>query len=294
MTILNPAPAASTTVAVTGPPVSAVSWAAVIAGAFVAAATTLILLAIGVGFGLAAVSPWQHSGASIASFSLGAAIWLVVMQWLSSALGGYLTGRLRTRWIGLHTYEVAFRDTAHGFLAWSVATVIGALLLSSAVSSVLGSGVHAAATVASGAAQGAAQHASVSPSRDYDLDMLFRPQAGATPAATPAGTPAETRGEAAHILAMGVTGNGVSADDRAYLAELVAARTGLSQADAAKRVDTVLAKEKAAADQVRVAADKTRKAGSAFAIFMAVSMLVGAFIACVAASIGGHARDLHA
>lgn len=299
MTILNPPSAGPAAPTVAAAPVSAVSWAAVIAGAFVAAATTLILLAIGFGFGLASVSPWPRAGASIASFSLAAAIWLVVVQWLSSALGGYLTGRLRTRWIGLHTHEVAFRDTAHGFLMWSVATVIGALLLSSAAASIMGGGVHAAATVASGAAQGAAsQHpgASAEPSRDYDLDMLFHPQA--TPAAgapaAPSGNPADARGEAAHILAMGATENGVSADDRTYLTQLVATRTGLSQADAAKRVDAVLAKEKEAADKVRVAADKARKAAATGAIFLAVSMLIGAFIACVAAAIGGHARDLHA
>jgi hypothetical protein len=296
MTILNPSSAGPAAPIVAAAPASAVSWAAVIAGAFVAAATTLILLAIGFGFGLASVSPWPRSGASIASFSLAAAIWLVVVQWLSSALGGYLTGRLRTRWIGLHTHEVAFRDTAHGFLTWAVATVIGALLLSSAAASIVGGGVHVATTVASGGAQGAAaQHHGngFSPSRDYDLDMLFRQQAAATSTAAPNANPGEARGEAAHILAMGATGSGVSADDRTYLTQLIATRTGLSQADAAKRVDAVLAKEKEAADKVRVAADKARKAAATGAIFLAVSMLIGAFIACVAAAIGGHARDLH-
>lgn len=305
MTILNSPTVAPVPAGVAATPVSAVSWAAVIAGAFVAAATTVILVAIGFGFGLASVSPWPRAGASIASFSLGAAIWLIVVQWLSSGLGGYLTGRLRVRWVGLHTHEVGFRDTAHGVLAWAVATVVGALLLSSAVSSVLGGGVHATATMAAGAAQGAAQNPSANRglTRAYAVDRLFRP-ASAAPATAPAGAapsaPAATgdnayRAEAGRILAIGATSSsGVSSEDRAYLTQLVAAHTGLSQADAGKRVDAVLAEEKHAQDEVRAAADRARKAGSAFAIFMAVSMLVGAFISAAAAALGGHARDLHA
>ena len=103
--------------------VSAVSWPAIIAGAVVAAATSVLLLALGSGFGLASVSPWA-GGASPLTFTVMTAIWLIVMQWVASGLGGYLTGRLRTRWIGTHVHEVFFRDTAHGFLSWALATVI--------------------------------------------------------------------------------------------------------------------------------------------------------------------------
>ena len=139
--------------------ISAISWAAIIGGAFAAAALSLIILALGSGFGLASVSPWPNSGASVTTFTVMAAIWLIVVQWVSSGLGGYLTGRLRTKWVGVHTHEVFFRDTAHGFLAWAVAAVIGAVVLASGVSSVLSGGVHAAATVASGAAEGASRGA---------------------------------------------------------------------------------------------------------------------------------------
>ncbi len=126
-------------------PVSAVSWSAILAGAAVAAATALTLSALGLGIGLAAVSPWPYHGVSPKTFTIATAIWLVVVQWLSSAAGGYLTGRLRTKWVGTHTHEVFFRDTAHGFITWAVGTLIGALLLSSAASSLASSGVDAAA-----------------------------------------------------------------------------------------------------------------------------------------------------
>lgn len=107
---------------------SAVAWSAVIAGAVAAIALTLTLLALGSAFGLATVSPWPGVGAKPTTFTIGAGIWLIITQWLSAALGGYLAGRLRVRWHGLHTDEVFFRDTAHGFLTWAMATVLMAIV----------------------------------------------------------------------------------------------------------------------------------------------------------------------
>jgi hypothetical protein len=135
---------------------SAVSWPAIIAGAASAAAVSLILLALGSGLGLAAVSPWPGSGASATTFAVGAAIWLIVVQWLASALGGYLTGRLRTKWVGTHNHEVFFRDTAHGFLSWAVATLFVTVVVASGASAVVSGGARALGGVVSGAAQGAA------------------------------------------------------------------------------------------------------------------------------------------
>ena len=148
---------------------SAISWKAILGGAVAAAASTVVLLALGVGFGLSSISPWPNSGASAVTFSIVAGIWMIVVQWLSAAIGGYLTGRLRTKWVRLHTHEVFFRDTAHGFLTWAVASLLGAFILASAASSAIGTGTQAAATVASGAAQGAGNAA-----RTYDVDTLFR------------------------------------------------------------------------------------------------------------------------
>jgi hypothetical protein len=123
--------------------VSAVSWAAIIAGAFAIVAVGLILLALGSGLGLSSVSPWPNSGPSATTFGALAAVWLIIVQWVSAALGGYITGRLRAKWVGVHTDEVYFRDTAHGFLAWAVAAVIMAAALSSAATSAVGNIVRA-------------------------------------------------------------------------------------------------------------------------------------------------------
>jgi len=267
---------------------SAVSWAAVVAGGLAAAGLTLILLAFGSGMGLSAVSPWSNSGVSATTFKITAGIYLVVMAMLSSAIGGYIAGRLRTKWVGLHSEEVLFRDTAHGFLAWAFATVLGAAALGAAATFVVGG-------VATGASQGTAQAATTQTNpTDYFVDMLFRPTS-ASPAAAAAQAPAgsqgsgpgvaEQRREARIILTRAIAGRSdVSPTDRTYLAQSVSARTGLPQPEAEKRVSDVITQAKAAADEARKAAAK-------LSMWLAISMLVGAFAASLAAIEGGQLRD---
>ena len=258
--------------------ISGIAWPAILGGAFAAAALALVLIALGSGFGLASVSSWPNSGASATTFTIMAAIWLIIVQWVSAALGGYLTGRLRTKWVGVHTHEVFFRDTANGFLAWAVAAVMGAAVLASAASLLVSGGNHKVGTTTSGAIVGASQATiGVDPSTYY-VDMLFRSNHPIMNVADP-----EMRAEAARIFTIGVRKDYVPAD-RAYLAQLVLARTGLSQAEAEKRVDEVTA-------QAKADADGTRKAAAYFSIFTALSMLIGAFIAAAAAALGGQHRD---
>src|SRR6202140_3993325 len=128
---------------------SAVSWGAVIGGAAVAAATSLILLALGTGVGLSSVSPWSNAGASASAVGKTAIVWLIVSQILASSMGGYLAGRLRTKWVNTHTDEVYFRDTAHGFLVWAVGLVIAAAFLASAATSIVGGAAQMGATALS-------------------------------------------------------------------------------------------------------------------------------------------------
>jgi hypothetical protein len=289
--VLNPGPGHVAGSPANESSTSAVSWAAIIAGAFVAASATVLLVALGAGLGMASISPWPNSGASVTTFTAATAIWFIVTQWISSGAGGYITGRLRTRWVGTHTHEVFFRDTAHGFVTWAVATVIGALLLATAASSITGAGVHAAATIGSGAAQGVANQASNGPIvSPYEVDTLFR--AAPTPDAN--SSAADARAETARILAKGLPTGDVSAADRNYVSQLIVARSGISQSDAEKRVDDVVAQLLVAQTKAQQAADAARKAAAAAAICTALSMLIGAFIACVASALGGHERDVHA
>jgi len=283
-----PAPLAQS-VSATESSTSAVAWAAIIGGAFAAAAISLILLALGAGIGLSSASPWPGAGSSVTTFTVGAAIWLIIVQWLSSGLGGYLTGRLRTKWVGMHTDEVFFRDTVHGFLAWAVASVITAAFLASATSSLIGGGARAAGGAASamigGVSQGATQQAGGGGLTGYYVDALYRSDHPGTNAA-------DVTAETARILARGVVNGGTVPDaDKAYLSQLVMARTGLSKQDADKRVSDVLAAEQSAEAKVRHVADETRKAGAKLSFYIFFSMLVGAFIASVGGALGGRHRD---
>jgi len=274
-------------------PTSAVSWSAVVAGAVVATAASLILFALASGLGLASVSPWPGSGASLTAFSVGTGIGLIVVQWIAASVGGYITGRLRTRWIGIHTHEVFFRDTAHGFITWALSTVIVTAIVATGVMSVasklVGAAGHATAGIASASAPGSAQQGVSAPS-DYNIDVLFR---SAQPGTTPPAATAEARAEATRILTRSLTTGAVAAADQAYLAQLVAATTGISQTDAQTRVDGVIASVKSDETKTRQAADAARKASSAASIFTALSMVIGAFIACVSAALGGRLRDQH-
>jgi hypothetical protein len=283
---------------------SAVSWGAIVAGAVVAAAVSLILLALASGLGLASVSPWPDSGASLTTFSVMTAIGLIVVQWFASGIGGYVTGRLRTKWTGTHTHEVFFRDTAHGFIMWALSTVLVATLLASATASLVSAGAHGAAMVASGAAAGGARAngagtnssapaGTLSPVGSvsaYNIDTLFR---SAQPNANAGTSNADARAEAMHILARSLTSGDVAAADRTYLAQLVAARTGISDTDARKRVDDTIAQVQVDETKARQAADTARKASAAASIFTALAMVIGAFIACAAAALGGQLRDQH-
>ncbi|QND57999.1 hypothetical protein [Mesorhizobium huakuii] len=276
---------------------TAVSWGPIIAGAFAACTLTFILMLLGSGLGLTMVSPWSGSGASVATFAVSTAVWLVIVQWLSSGVGGYLAGRLRTKWAGIHTDEVFFRDTAHGFLAWALATLLVVGVLGSALTAAIGSGVQAVSTVASGAAMGASAGASANVggaadnATSYFVDSLFRPTDPAKLAAANPQSDASATAQASRILIASAAVGEVSADDKTYLSQLVAVRTGLSEADAKARVDAILAKVQDAKVKAKQAADIARKATATFALIGALSLVIGAFIASAAAALGGRQRD---
>jgi hypothetical protein len=258
---------------------SAVSWPAILAGAFAALALTVVLTSLGSGLGLTAISAWPNTGASATTFTISAGVGIIVIQWLSGALGGFVAGRLRTKWAGVHTHEVFFRDTAHGLLSWALATVVGTFLLAAAASSVVSGGIHAASTVAGGSAQAAASSVS-----GYSVDSLFRSDHFD-------GDNREAAAQATRILANGVRNGDVPQADRTYLAQLVAAKAGIPQADAQKRVDDTISATKEAEVKARQTADAARKATAMFAIFMALSLMIGAFVASAAAAYGGNIRD---
>ena len=281
---------------------SAVSWAAIIAGAVAAAALSLILLILGTGLGLSSVSPWSQSGISAATFGVSTILWLAATQLLASGMGGYLAGRLRTKWVSVHTDEVFFRDTAHGFLAWALASLVTAALLTSSITAIIGGGAKLGATVATSGAAGMAATAAArtggsgTESAEYLVDLLFR--SGTPSGATgndSGGTGAASTAEAARILANSLRGGALPAEDARYLGQRVAQRTGLAAPDAEKRVRdtyTRLQTESRDADaSAKAAADKARRASAYAALWLFVALLIGAFVASLCATFGGRQRD---
>jgi len=283
---------------------SGVSWSAVIGGAFVTASLALILIILGVGLGLSSISPWAGAGASATAIGLSAIVWLIATQAIASGLGGYLAGRLRIRWSTVHSDEVYFRDTAHGFLVWAVGVVITAAFLGAAVSSIVGSGAKLAATTAAagaiaatasggetitGAAPTSGPQSALATARSYLTDTLLRPDR------IPAVAAPEARLEIGRIFAEALRKGTLPDADRKYAARLIAAQTGLSQAEAEQRVDAVYAQGKSitadAERAARDAADKARKAAAKESLWMFVALLTGAFSASLAATIGGRQRD---
>ncbi|BCD88410.1 hypothetical protein PSm6_48170 [Pseudomonas solani] len=267
---------------------SGVSWSAVFAGAAAAAALSLILVLLGFGLGFAAISPWQHEGISAEGLGFASIAWLAFTQLAAAGLGGYLAGRLRLRWSRLHGDEVFFRDTAHGFLAWAVATLVTAALLVGTVGNLVGGGVQAGAAVAAGASAGSAPGASDDAQNPYGyyVDTLFRDD-----------RPAPTVDDAAHGVVSRIfvrslaEGGQLSPEDHDYLVRLVAQRTNLSQAEAQARVEQVHAMAQQAVTDARQAADAARKAGIHASLWMFVALLIGAFTASFAATRGGRSRD---
>jgi len=183
---------------------SAVSWAAVIAGGVAAVAVTLLLVALGTGIGLSSVSPWSSLNPSSTTFTLLAAVWLIIVQWLSSGLGGYLAGRT-----SLHTDEVFFRDTAHGFLAWALASILVAAFATSSVSSAVSSAGRAISGAASTATQAVA--AQTSGDTGYFLDILFRKDQPDTNVSSQ-----DARAEGGRILAKSVANGTLDPADRSH------------------------------------------------------------------------------
>lgn len=292
---------------------SYVEWGAIFAGAVMAMAISGLLFSFGSAIGLSLTSARPGEGMSGTFFLLAITLWVVWVQVSGFFAGGYLAGRLRRRTGDGVPDEVETRDGAHGLMVWALGVVIGGALLASAAAGTLRVGAEATATVGSGALTGAGiagagaaagTARNVTDPTGYIVDSLFRP-APAAPGGATSGLDAananagpanwQARQEVMRILVAGAPQGQVAPEDKAYVARVVADRTGLPQADAEKRVNDVLAKAdataKAAEQKVRDAAEKARKAGMLIAFIAVAAMLVGGAAAWWAAKLGGRHRD---
>ena len=289
-------------------PRAAISWAAVFAGTVIASALSFTLITGGTGLGFVAVSPEEGEGMGAMGVGIAAIIWLFVVQIISYGVAGYVTGRLRPMWAPRYSDEVYFRDTAHGLAVWALSALVSIALFGSAMSTVLGTAVKGGAAVlqstasvaaaGAGAAGGAASDGGLGgvsgmPSADYFVDRMFR---GDQP--SPTGDPADARAEVARMVTVAAMRGDLAEEDRAYISRVIAAQTGVAEAEARERVDQALTQaeemRQEVTDQAREAADAARKAAAAFALWAFAALLVGAFVASWMAMVGGRAaRDPH-
>jgi len=275
---------------------SGVSWSAVISGTLAAIAVTIIVVALGTGIGLSLASPYAYSPSG-GTLTIMGAIWLVFAQAIGFAVGGYVAGRLRRDPALLRTAEVKFRDGANGLTVWAIGVVVSMVLIAAAAGRI--------GSAAENATDGAANLAALAgqrPSMDYFVDSLLRtnPQpsgAGGTAAATAnesntaqnnAPNAVTLRDQVYRVMLTALGPNGLSSNDRIYLAQTVSAQTGLSQSDAQQRVDDVVNTAKQDATQ---AADAARKAAAYLSFWTFMSLLFGAVCATLGGMLGGDLRD---
>jgi hypothetical protein len=253
-----------------------VSWPAVIGGSFVSASLALILLSLGTGLGFSSISPWSNMSVAASTIGKAAIAWLIITQIIASAMGGYLAGRLRTKWVNVHTDEVYFRDTAHGFLVWALGLVVTAAFLASAATSLAGGAAQRSAAATPTTVD---SDTSVLNPNAYLIDILFRSNGAISDR-----NDAPARGEAERILTHALKQGAMPPADNTYLAQMVSTMTGLTQSDAENRVSDVFAR-------AQQSAESARKALAHLSLWLFVALLSGAFCASYAGTIGGRHRD---
>ncbi len=254
---------------------SAISALAILGGAAVITAFSALLILLATGLGFAFVSPWSNEPLTVTKFTIATGVWLVLIQWIPSAFGGYLTGRLRCRWTGHDADETFFRDTAQGIIAWAVAALLGIGLVLCA--SFAGATASGAAAMMLGDKTDGLNSSSINP-MSYYVDNLFRGNRSGTP------IDMDTRNEVAQILVKGIIKGPMRDEDRSYLAQLLSTRTGMDPSAAGPLVDDTIA-------QIKNAANEARKATASTLILTFLSMLIGAFSAGAMAALGGRHRD---
>jgi hypothetical protein len=275
-------------VAVRAPRFQYLEWGPVIAGAIGAAAISFVLLTFGSALGLSAISPYPYRGLSAPTFLVVATLYIALVQVCSYAAGGYLAGRMRTPWADGTESERHFRDGAHGFAVWALGLVIAAAVVASGVGGAAKTAIEATSAVTAGAA-GAATSSVPNPAQ-YATDLLLRPSANASANAIESERPVDPA-SLARLFTRSLASGSLSDEDKGYLGAVVARQTGLSQADAEKRVDGVYAEAKKAEQKARDLANEARKKTALAGFLTAATFAVACAAACVAAGLGGRDRD---
>jgi hypothetical protein len=278
MNPVNPTPRSGATIADTKDG-SYVDWPAILAGAIVASSITFVLMAFGSALGLSFTNPFDSGGMSAVALAIALAAWLVWVQVSSFMAGGYVTGRMRRRMNDSTEHESDVRDGMHGLIVWATGIFFGGLMLA------LGAGGAASTLVTTVGNAAPAIEETLDGSLSYAADVAFRSDT------VGAAETAEAREEVTAILSRSFVNDGLTAEDEAYLAGVVARTTGLAPEEAQARVGTMVANAEAAAAQAEEVAEAARRFAIVAAFIAAASLAISAVGAYWAAGIGGRHRD---
>ena len=299
------APVTTSTIATPGelPGGRYLEWGPIFVGTLGALAMLVVLMTFGAALGLSVASAQPYAGLSAKTLAILGGLYSALVHVASFAAGGYLAGRMRTPWVTSDQEERNFRDGGYGFAVWALGVVLGAALALSGIAGAVKAATEATTAIAAAGTAGAAANpaagqalASMQPT-DYAVDRLLAPNpaanapAAGAPAAGPQAPRADLAGPIARTFAANRQNPQLAAADRATLAPLVRQRTGLSQADAEKRVDDAFAELKAAEQKARDAADAARKATLLAAFVAAATLAIGAAAACAGSALGARHRD---
>ncbi len=274
---------------------SYLDWAPIIAGTVLATAISFVLLTFGSAVGLSLTSAYEGSGISMAAFAIAAGLWLLWVQISSFFGGGYLAGRMRRRHGDASEHESDIRDGAHGLTVWAVGILLGALIAVSGVTSAVSTATTAVTTV--GGAAVAAAATQVDPTALL-TDRLLRPGSAPAPGAPATTAPAssatadtDVRSQLSRVLMSSLGDQGLSDADRAYVAQTIAAETGISPEEADQRITQFVEQARQLEAEARAAADRARRIAMLVAFMTAASLFISGAAAYYGATLGGNHRD---
>jgi len=276
---------------------SRISWGAVLAGAVVAVATTLLLSLLGAAIGAGSIHPLDTSSTDVARYGAGAAIWQIINLAISMAFGGYVAARLS----GTHSH---LDGELHGVTMWGVAVLLGSVLLAHALSGLVGTVAQGAGSVVSRAVgdagvSGAGAVSGLLPQETNPQAVIDRLRLSLGSSGDPTTMNHDQIGaEIAGIVRSSLLNGSVSEADRPRLVALVAAQSGVTKDEAAHRVTRMENDVKASLAQVeqraRAAADDVAHNAATAARALFTALVVGLLAALAGAWIGTrHKRVLH-
>ena len=264
---------------------SYVDWGAILAGGVIAAAVSTLMTAFGAAIGLTASSPYEGSGISAKALGIASALWILWVAISSFMIGGYVAGRLRRRVHDTSEHESDVRDGSHGLVVWALGTLMIAYLATSTVANVAKAGAEVVSGGASALTSAAGKAAGQTDVVGYSIDRLTRA------APKPGGDAARIKEDVTRIIGNSISTGTLSADDRTYLTNEVAAAAGIPPEEATKRVNETLAQMQALKEKAKQAAETARKTGILVAFLTAASLAIAAAASWWAATMGGKHHD---